>query len=235
MKITIESTDTLTQIDGVDVRLWEGTAQDGTPCKVFVHRIARLDDGAGDHFDDALLHLSPPPGNAPLEEALDPSGRLGAWIYNAFGRLEVDQMQMTLMALGLLLLDKSGGEMVKLAMCDKPPKILSAVIAARGDSATHLMDAADARREETTAATEGTEDTEDTEGSAAICRKKGWRVGTVLEGDEGEGSSRIVLTAIGMSGVLAVDEDGNEQSWTLLHRDWRAVGHKHFPVLEARR
>ncbi len=40
MKITIESTDKLTEIDGVSVRIWTGVTAEGTKCFVFVHRIA---------------------------------------------------------------------------------------------------------------------------------------------------------------------------------------------------
>lgn len=40
MKITIESTDQLTHIDGVPVRFWRGVTEAGTKCKVFVHRVA---------------------------------------------------------------------------------------------------------------------------------------------------------------------------------------------------
>lgn len=38
--LTIKSTDVVTTIEGVPVRLWEGVSSDGIPCKVFVHRIA---------------------------------------------------------------------------------------------------------------------------------------------------------------------------------------------------
>jgi hypothetical protein len=48
LKITIEATAHITSIDGVPVRLWEGVTENGTPCKVFIHRIAarEADDGA---------------------------------------------------------------------------------------------------------------------------------------------------------------------------------------------
>ena len=40
MKIQIEVTDQLTDIDGVPVRVWEGVTENRVKCKVFVHRIA---------------------------------------------------------------------------------------------------------------------------------------------------------------------------------------------------
>jgi hypothetical protein len=40
MKITIESTDQITDLDGVPVRAWKGQTERGVPCIVFVHRIA---------------------------------------------------------------------------------------------------------------------------------------------------------------------------------------------------
>jgi len=40
MKIEIESTDKVTEIDGVQVRLWNGTTDQGVKCLVFVHRLA---------------------------------------------------------------------------------------------------------------------------------------------------------------------------------------------------
>lgn len=68
--------------------------------------------------------------------------------------------------------------------------------------------------------------------SAAKCRANGWTVGTVLEGDEGFGPERIVITAVGERLVCArkvVDGRGNaiderEGSWDLTCRDWKAVG-----------
>jgi len=51
VKIQIEATDKLTQIDGVPVRLWEGVTELGTKCKVFVHRIAVHKDEDSEQFD----------------------------------------------------------------------------------------------------------------------------------------------------------------------------------------
>ena len=46
MKLTIESTDTLTHIDGVPVRLWRGTTEAGNPVDLFIHRVASADPAA---------------------------------------------------------------------------------------------------------------------------------------------------------------------------------------------
>jgi len=40
MKIEIESTDKVTEIDGVQVRLWKGITEQNIECLVFVHRLA---------------------------------------------------------------------------------------------------------------------------------------------------------------------------------------------------
>lgn len=53
MKITIESTDTIATLDGVKCRLWHGVTEDGTPCAVFVHRIA-VDEAKQAAFDREL-------------------------------------------------------------------------------------------------------------------------------------------------------------------------------------
>ena len=81
-----------------------------------------------------------------------------------------------------------------------------------------------------------------TPSDADRCRANGWVVGTVIEGREtyinGSWSeSRIRITAIGEEGVLAREVarrsslqpvwgliSAPEASWTLAHRDWRAVG-----------
>lgn len=46
MKITIESTDTLLQLDGVPVREWKGKTEAGVDVLVYVHRVAV--DASGD-------------------------------------------------------------------------------------------------------------------------------------------------------------------------------------------
>lgn len=66
------------------------------------------------------------------------------------------------------------------------------------------------------------------EAPADCCRRMGWGVGTVLEGDEGRGPERIVITAIGEQDILAryVDTEHGEGRWTLECREWKKVGER---------
>ena len=60
---------------------------------------------------------------------------------------------------------------------------------------------------------------------AEICRRNGWRKGTVIEGDEGNGPERIKITAVGLDRVLAVGPgEEDEWDWSLTERNWRKVG-----------
>lgn len=59
MKITIESTSVITTIEGVKVRLWEGTTERGAPCKVFVRMIA-AEIGREEELERELLELPQP-------------------------------------------------------------------------------------------------------------------------------------------------------------------------------
>jgi hypothetical protein len=70
MKIMIESTDQVTDFDGVPVRLWEGTTEAGTPCKVFIHRIAIHKDHDADQFSRELAEQLPPGRKVPLSAIL---------------------------------------------------------------------------------------------------------------------------------------------------------------------
>ena len=60
MKITIESTDKLTTIAGVPVRVWDGTTADEVKCLVFVHRLAVRDDQDAAQFDRELREMAQP-------------------------------------------------------------------------------------------------------------------------------------------------------------------------------
>lgn len=60
MRITIESTDTLTSIEGVPVRLWEGTTESGIKCRVFVRMIAVRNDEDSAPFERELKELDAP-------------------------------------------------------------------------------------------------------------------------------------------------------------------------------
>lgn len=71
------------------------------------------------------------------------------------------------------------------------------------------------------------------ESSAAACRRKKWKVGDRLVGDEGHGPEVIELTAIGKCAVIAKsisrrgvpveDWESDEHFWTLSCRDWKKV------------
>ena len=61
MEIEITSTEKLTAIDGVPVRLWEGVTDGGQPCLVFVHRVAVADGVDAAEFERELAE-QPQPG-----------------------------------------------------------------------------------------------------------------------------------------------------------------------------
>ena len=60
MKITMTATDNLTRIDGVPVRLWEGETEQGTKCKVFVHRVTVHKNADCAAFERELKEQMPP-------------------------------------------------------------------------------------------------------------------------------------------------------------------------------
>ena len=75
--------------------------------------------------------------------------------------------------------------------------------------------------------------------SADLCRRNGWKPGTVIEGCEmragGETWDRVVITAVGETGILGravaikrgaegwQDQVLTEKGWSLAYRDWRKV------------
>lgn len=59
---------------------------------------------------------------------------------------------------------------------------------------------------------------------AAIARRRGWGVGTELEGDEGWGVTQIRITALGEQAILARREPGPELLWALNARCWGLAG-----------
>ncbi len=61
MKITITSTDQITELGGVPVRVWDGVTESGIACKVFVHRLAVLNGADTTEFDRELHGMSVPP------------------------------------------------------------------------------------------------------------------------------------------------------------------------------
>jgi hypothetical protein len=74
---------------------------------------------------------------------------------------------------------------------------------------------------------------------ADLARKEGWTVGTILDGEDENGTDRIVITAIGETKVLAKltasklktertwvnanRTQGMERMWTFGFRTWRKV------------
>jgi hypothetical protein len=66
MKIEITSTDKTTTMDGVTVRVWEGVAEGGARCVVFVHRIAVHEDEDSTRFESELVAQLPPGRHLPL-------------------------------------------------------------------------------------------------------------------------------------------------------------------------
>lgn len=60
MIITITATEKLTDINGVPVRLWEGVTDQGTKCKVFVHRLVVHKDEDQKAFEEEFTEQMPP-------------------------------------------------------------------------------------------------------------------------------------------------------------------------------
>lgn len=60
MKITIESTEQITTVDGVPVRVWNGITERGVPCFVFVHRLAVANAVDQSQFETELAEQLPP-------------------------------------------------------------------------------------------------------------------------------------------------------------------------------
>lgn len=75
-------------------------------------------------------------------------------------------------------------------------------------------------------------------GSAAeMCRRRGWRPGTRLVGDEGYGPTVIQITAVGDHDILAktLGHAGaavapHEGNWVLWCRDWREATDEDIPT-----
>jgi len=66
----LESTDIVTNIDGVPVRKWIGTTENGIECIVFVHRIAVLESKDSAEFEAELKEQLPPGRRVPLSMIL---------------------------------------------------------------------------------------------------------------------------------------------------------------------
>jgi len=60
MKMTIESTDQLTFLDGMKVRVWKGVTERGIACVVFVRQLAVAEGKDASQFDEELKRQLPP-------------------------------------------------------------------------------------------------------------------------------------------------------------------------------
>jgi len=60
MKVTIESTDQITRLDGVECRVWSGVTERGVKCLVFLHRIALHDSQDSAQLDQELRETLAP-------------------------------------------------------------------------------------------------------------------------------------------------------------------------------
>jgi hypothetical protein len=60
VKITIESTDLVTTLDGVRVRVWKGITARGVACTVFVHRLSVREGHDATEFEHELAEQASP-------------------------------------------------------------------------------------------------------------------------------------------------------------------------------
>lgn len=70
MKMQIESTEQITEIGGVPVRVWKGVTESGVDCFVFVHLIAVRNDHDSTEFERDLAEQVPPGRSVPLSHIL---------------------------------------------------------------------------------------------------------------------------------------------------------------------
>lgn len=60
MKITIEPTLKIVELNGVPARVWEGVTERGVPCHLFVTRIGVAKDQNAEEFERELEEQRPP-------------------------------------------------------------------------------------------------------------------------------------------------------------------------------
>jgi hypothetical protein len=60
MRLTLEMTNELTNIDGVMCRIWTGHSDTGVPVRVYVHRVAIPLKGTQHPFNIELVEMEPP-------------------------------------------------------------------------------------------------------------------------------------------------------------------------------
>ena len=66
MRIAIESTPSVTEIDGVQCRIWHGVTASGTRCTVLVQRLVVAEGEDQDRCRHELRELEPPRFFTPL-------------------------------------------------------------------------------------------------------------------------------------------------------------------------
>lgn len=73
MKITIESTEKIVQVNGVPARIWEGATESGIPCFCMVTRIGVSVDEDASQFERELKECKQPTftQSVPLRMILD--------------------------------------------------------------------------------------------------------------------------------------------------------------------
>lgn len=82
VEIQIESTDKITSMDGVPVRLWAGLTASGVPCHVFVHRVAVANSVDQSQFERELSEM-PQPERVHLDEILRRPCSFRDWDFQA--------------------------------------------------------------------------------------------------------------------------------------------------------
>ena len=60
MKITVESTTKVVQLNGIPARVWEGTTSTGIPVHVFITRVAVAEEADQGQFQRELQECRPP-------------------------------------------------------------------------------------------------------------------------------------------------------------------------------
>lgn len=60
MKITIESTDKIVELNGVPARVWEGETESGIPIHCFITRLVVHKDEDVEQFEQELMECRPP-------------------------------------------------------------------------------------------------------------------------------------------------------------------------------
>ena len=59
MKLTLESTDRIVEVDGAPARVWVGTNADGVQCVAFIRRVAIRRTADAREFDAELREIAP--------------------------------------------------------------------------------------------------------------------------------------------------------------------------------